>query len=321
MHLACGLLHHNIRYLKRNVRIVGFVPRFDKRSKAQKAAESSPKEGKGRSFRNYHACLDVILGGFRVLDEINKKPRYFQIKNEINLVRLHAPIVSFVGDAKALDIMAARWGWYYFLSKRISRLCDASSENAGIPGYVCNVVPVEAVWPSVEMIMNNPDATKESKKDANANLAAFCTHRCWNCMWDTNLCNKDYLPLPHDLMHIFSTLMRTTFQILVSLMSNGEQANLDIAAAQIFGSLKSGEATSFPRTFFSHGLTSITMLSAKEWVGTMLLSLILLNTRRGSNLMQECVSRSRARTNARSAAEAAAKAARTALSRNMTTTS
>ena len=59
--LALGNLSKNARYLYENVRPIGFISNNYVKSTAEKTAESQRKAGKGRSCRNYHACLKQIL--------------------------------------------------------------------------------------------------------------------------------------------------------------------------------------------------------------------------------------------------------------------
>jgi hypothetical protein len=109
---------------------------------------------------------------------------------------------------------------------------------------------------------------------------------------------QESLPLPHDLMHILSTIMKTVFTLLVSPMSASEKASLDLAVSEIMGPIRSGEKHEMPRMFFSNGITSVTMLTAGEWVGVMLMTTVLLNTKRGRATMSECMARARARERA-----------------------
>jgi hypothetical protein len=294
--MALGLLRRDVRYLEANVRPIGFIPKFDKRTKAQKKAENTRKAGKGRGVRNYHACLEVILEGIRSLHQyLAKNPVWTRLGEELRLVYVVAPVIFYIGDAKAMDILAARFG-SYVNSNRISRACNATSEQAGTAGFECEVVTVADVRPEVEVLFE-ASSTPEQVKAASERLKKLCTHRCINSLWSMLMEGQSTLPLPHDLMHIFSQLMKTLFQLLVSPMSDNEKSMLDTAVNEMMGGLQSGEKQNFPRTFFSHGVTSITMLTAGEWVGSLLMTLMLLNSKRGAALMDQCLSRSNARVN------------------------
>lgn len=294
--MALGLLRREVRYLEANVRPVGFIPKFDKRTKAQKKAENTRKAGKGRGVRNYHACLDVVLQEIRSLQEhLAKNPIWTRLGDELRLVYVVAPIIFYIGDAKAMDILAARYG-SYVKSNRISRFCNATSEQAGIAGVLCQAVRVDDVKPEVERLFD-VTSTREQVAEASEQLKKLCTHRCINSLWLMLMEGQKALPLPHDLMHIFSALMKTLFQLLISPLSDNEKCLLDMAVNEMMGGLHSGEKKNFPRTFFSNGVTSVTMLTAGEWVGSLLMTLMLLNSNRGALLMNQCLSRSNARLN------------------------
>lgn len=310
--LAFGILRHHLRYRRKYVRTIGYIPNFDKRTKAQKRAENIPREGKGRTVRNFHLCQAKIFEEIRqVQQEFRQQPRVVLIGNEARLVYLRLPIAFICGDAKAMDCEACRYSSYQN-SSRLSRFCNITSAEAGVAGAECTEVTIDDVKPHVAAVLS-PESTREQVAAGREALANLCTHVCHNSLWDVDIGGQASLPLPHDLMHIFMTIMKTMFSLLISPLSAGECARLDIEASHIFGTLRSGEKKSFPRIYFSNGITSLTMLSAREWVGTILMSLVLLRTRRGSALMEQCLTRSRARELAQRARDGDLAAKRTKL--------
>ena len=52
--VTLGILKHSVRSTQENARLLGMIPMFDLRTKAQKSAESGRLSGKGRGVRNFH---------------------------------------------------------------------------------------------------------------------------------------------------------------------------------------------------------------------------------------------------------------------------
>lgn len=292
--MANGIIKAEHRYTERNVRPLGLIPRFDKRTKAQKEVDGGRKAGKGRSVRNYHVCHDIILQEVRRLqDYLSTNPTVVRLGNELRKVFVHAPVIFFIGDAKAMDILAGRYA-SYIDSGRLSRFCDVKSNQAAIPGHVCQEVLVGHVRPHVDVIFDT-SSTKAQQKNAAVILKRLCTHHLQNSIWQIDCGMQPRLPLPHDSMHILTTIMSTTYKLFVSPLSATERAKLDITVNEMIGPLRSGEQQNFPRVFFSHGVTSVTMLTSTEWVGTLLLMLMMLNTAKGRSVLDECLLRSKVR--------------------------
>ena len=111
--LALGNLSKNARYLYQNVRPIGYIPNNYVKSTAEKTAESQRKAGKGRSCRNYHACLKQILS------KVSDAQKYYQTNKtmvrfgeHVKNVYIYMPLAYFVGDAKSQDMLACRYSSY-----------------------------------------------------------------------------------------------------------------------------------------------------------------------------------------------------------------
>jgi hypothetical protein len=293
--IAFGIISCALRHTDKHAETVGYIPTTDKRTKAQKKLENQTIAGRGRGARNFHSMNTVIMAQVKELqDYLARNPVWVQLGNEARRVFVHAPLLMYLGDAKAMDLMAGRYG-SYSQAKRISRYCDCSSEFAGIPGHLCNKFLVQHVRPFVETIYRE-GATNQEVKYASAYLHSIGTHKVLNSLWDVDTGLQSALPLPHDPMHIFSQIMKLIFQLLVAPLSNTEKVEFDLVVEEMFRPIRSGEKKNFPRTFFSFGITHVPMLTAVERTGTLVMVLMLATTDRGKAVLKECLARARARS-------------------------
>ena len=77
-------------------------------------------------------------------------------------------------------------------------------------------------------------------------MALLSTHWCQNSLWDVDIGGQEYLPLPHDLMHIMSGIAKSLVKFKFSPLSINEQANIDRLVEEILVQPKSSEKVIFP---------------------------------------------------------------------------
>jgi hypothetical protein len=292
--MAVGLLSKKARYQKRNTRCLGYVPRYDKRSKAQKQHENTLVSGRGgRGCRNFHRCFSVILDAVQQMREtLLLTPKYVRLGDEVRKVVCHMFVAFFCEDAKSQDMLTGRYAAYN--CSRLSRACDISFQNANIAGFLCGSFSQAPIQDAVK-ILANPDSGTAEKTIAKDRLLASSNHRCHNSLRGVNTGGQVLLPLPHDMMHIFATICETLFELITCCLSPKERAQLDLLSNEIFLYPRSGERGRFPRTFFSRGYTNVSGLTCDDWIGVLLSSLILANLPRGMAAINEATTRSKAR--------------------------
>lgn len=306
--MALGIFNIDSRYLRQNTRVVGYIPAYDRRSSAQKNANNGTVEGKGRSVRNFHRCLGPIIDAVTVMQKsLASKKTCFRIGDELREVYLHCPLVFISGDSKEMDMVACRFGSYGSGMKRLSRNCCVSSLNSGTPGYNCRAVPYSLIKRNTCVVLNvceangsslpphqptgrenadmrkqRSDTAKENVKQATKFLQNHSTYPCYNALWRTDLAGQEGLPLPHDPMHMFSTVCRTLFELTMACIPAGQRAFLDSLHSELFSEASSsGEKKAFPRMYFSRGFTSVTNLTCDEVTGTIIALLVTVKTDRG----------------------------------------
>jgi hypothetical protein len=231
-------------------------------------------------------------------------PRWVRIGDEIRRVIVHAPFAFFCGDAKELDMVAGRYN-SYGQSTRLSRSCDISQDNAATPGYPCMKVNhrhvKKLVMTSLEIddsgneLMALPPAStawrRQRVKDATSALEDLCQHRCYLSLWKVDLSCHEILPLPHDMMHIMSTIIKLIHALIISCLTDVSMSMIDLLVDEILCVPRSAEKYRFPRCFFQRGVTSIKGLTSEEWTGMLITFLILSQTIRGRTAMEEVFTR------------------------------
>ena len=308
--MACGLLNKNVRYLQENIKPLAYIPRHDTDSSAMK--DRSDK-GVGRAVRNFHKLMSVVTRSLEDMKkELLKTRTIIRIGNMHRRMRLHCPVAFFVGDAKQQDIVAGRYG--VSNCQRISRWCDASKSQAGIPGHRCKEWLVSETKPIVlelnrwremgrqemSLLDDDPNEQKRIKNERiqhlKGKLQSISAHRVVNSLWENVDDDNTLLPLPHDMMHIFTTICKILFELTVHCLSKLERAVLDKLVNNLLGKHRSSKTQRFPRLTFTGGFCSITELTSGEWVGKLFCLMILAHLPIGKEKMKDCFERKGART-------------------------
>ena len=311
--MACGLLNKNVRYLQENIKPLAYIPKHNPDSAAIKHAWRQG-EAKGRPIRNFHKIFTVIIRSLlRMKEKLLSKRTIVRIGRVRKPVRLHCPIAFFVGDAKEMDRLAGRYGGYN--CNRISRWCDTNFLDSGTAGHNCTEWRVgetkEVVlelnrWKYMDQIeIDNLEGNKQQRKRRQNEeikrltdrLKEISAHRVVNSLWETVDDDTALLPLPHDMMHIFTKICRLLFELTISCLSQGEKGTLDALVQKLLAKHRSSETQRFPRLTFSGGFCSITNLTSGEWIGKIFSLMVLSHLPAGKKAMKECFIRERARTN------------------------
>ncbi len=304
--LTFGILKREVCFLTKNVCVLGFIPDYDRKSSAQKASIRGRVKGRGRSCRTMHRLLGAILKDLdKAQKELSREFTWTRLGNELRRVRLHMPVICSIGDGKQQDLNATRYASHKN-AKRICRFCRTSYMDADTPEVDCVEITIEEIRtlvlqsriiPAEGISADNALEVKVAAQTAKLHLKQICSHNSLNAFWYIDIGGQTNLPLPHDGMHIMSGIIQKLLKLVYSPLSAGEKAKVDDLVVEIFAKPKSAERRNFPRTDFSRGMTNLTMLTADEWTGTLLTTLLLSLTHKGHNAIQEAFSRERARAN------------------------
>jgi hypothetical protein len=108
--MTFGILKRKVRFLTKNVCVLGFIPDYDRKSSAQKASIRGWVKGRGRSCRTMHRLLGAI---FRDLNKAQKELAneftWVRLGNELRKVKIHMPVICSIGDGKQQDLNTTRY--------------------------------------------------------------------------------------------------------------------------------------------------------------------------------------------------------------------
>lgn len=304
--LTFGILKREVRFLTKNVCVLGFIPDYDRKSSAQKASIRGRVKGRGRSCRTMHRLLGAIFRDLlKAQNELATEFTWVRLGDEIRKVRLHMPVTCSIGDGKQQDLNATRYASHKN-AKRICRFCRTSYEDADNPNVDCIQISISEIktlihesrkMPAEGLTREVQQQVKQGVQTAQLKLKEICSHNSLNAFWYIDIGGQQNLPLPHDGMHIMSGIIQKLLKLVYSPLSAGEKARVDDLVVEIFAKPKSSERRNFPRTDFSRGMTNLTMLTADEWTGTLLTTLLLSMTMKGRDAINEAFTRERARAN------------------------
>jgi len=130
------IFNQQCRYRTAAWHTLGQLPDFDNMSSASHCVLWGGYKGKGRSIRNFHACLEVILAPF-ISNQGNTEAIYANIHFGDKVAVCHCFFMTYVmGDGLSSDKMCGRFLGYSQVHQ-LSRVCDVSFENSDNPQHNC----------------------------------------------------------------------------------------------------------------------------------------------------------------------------------------
>jgi hypothetical protein len=268
---------------KRAWRHIGFIPDLDQRPKSESAYSSSNDARRGRSTRNYHSCLRVLLQPLYALQKTGMNV-FLRIGNYVKEVQGHFPVAMIIGDAKSQDALCCRVPHYD--QPRMSRACYTSFSDCCKPDHKC-------VWVKQkhQEQLSSRCADPQSRKDPIflAKLRSVSTVRCSSSLFEMDFGDNLYgqfRACTVDPMHLFEGgWCANVAKAFVRPLRSRVRFELDILLERIRVSSRSSVRDRFPRINFSGGVTSMTQIASHEWPGVILAYLIAIQMPQGQKLL------------------------------------
>ncbi len=168
-----AILNRKTRNTTRAWRMLGFIPDLDLSSKAAKSSSQQKKEGKGRSTRNYHKCLDVILRSFKKAQQ--KKPNlWLRLGKSLKKVYLHLPLAFVIGDGKSNDHLCGRYGGHR--TNRACRACTVSFSSLDNPNHQCQWLQFSTVNRELQCVLS--ETSTDVRKNKQERTYTSYHHMC-----------------------------------------------------------------------------------------------------------------------------------------------
>jgi len=298
-------------HLKKSVReqssswlVQAYLPDLEAGSSAKKKKYSSSNATKGRTNRNYHKLMQVVLQGILDCQQKGGFPAYVRMGNVVRRLMV-IPVFAFIkGDAKSGDTLVSRFGGKN-CTFRVPRLCYTGLKFLDDPLRRClwvqmadqkalndKVVELSIVPPNET---NKDRATRlRKRKEYTKAIADMSAHLCQNALFDLNFGHNPFgatLGTPSDMMHLYeSGILKRVLQTFTDSMSTNVKVGVDNLMEDLFRSQRTtlGSSENFLRTNFRGGATHLTMLSSHHWPGMAFGYLLMLLTPEGKDLCSSC---------------------------------
>jgi hypothetical protein len=157
---------------------IGFIPDLDQRSKAEKKYASNNEERKGRPTRNYHHCLDAVVGELIKIQEEGDMDVFVRIGPYVKKVKAKLPVAIIVGDAKSGDLWTCRV--LHHKQNRMSRACYTPVEKCSDHTVVCRWVKQSE---QEKLLRGCMESGQEKDETLREKLKLHSTVRCYSCLF------------------------------------------------------------------------------------------------------------------------------------------
>ena len=303
------IFKRSIRNMSSSWRLLSYLPNLDVGSSAKKEVGRSTLEGRGMSIRNYHQVLRVSM---QEMIHYQKNPPWMwvQLGGEWRYLRIRFPVVAVLGDGLNNDHHCGRVQSYSG-TPRLCWLCMQDSESSDGHEKRCKSFPTRHVHAELtdqvlsldRRIADLERATAPRQRDAEVRVLktertdiskvmydTWRTHRHVNAyreVWFGNQHGDICDAMPPDMMHAFLLgVVRYVCQIYAKSLTPTQKARLDDLVERVFASIRSGERKFFPRMNFTKGFTNMTLLTAHEWAGVVLVLLVAAMTLEGQDILR-----------------------------------
>ena len=288
---------------------LGFVPDMERMSTAQNKSLRKGISGRGRTCRNYHKCLDVILedlkGIHRPLSSSTLKPVPMRVRIgwDVQIVHAYLPIAYVIGDNKSNDFLCGKVAGHTLEAPRVTRSCDCPPSQADNPFFRCNPVTLRTVDQAVKQLSlahqanDQPRleraerrATKRAVKEAegvlHGQLYRYYLDNAFSEVWFGRSRYGIHGHTPPDVLHSARKgHMARVLKLVVAAMGNEGKLMLDNQTTRLLCSTRFHARSKFPRTNFPRGFSNLTKLTASETVGCTFSLLLFMLTPQGYALM------------------------------------
>ena len=285
---------------------MGFVPDQDRMSSAQHQSQRKGKDGKGRSCRNYHRCMEVLLRDLcnihtphPTTGERRPIPLRMTIGQESHVVSAYLPVAFVIGDNKSNDFLCGKVANHSIKNNRVCRSCNCPTEEADNPYYQCQELSQATVDLAVQRVTEarkrNVERPSESAKEAletaehflGVHLHRYYLDNPFSKIWFGRSTTGIHGHTPPDVLHSARKghIYRNLMLIMSALGKQGKEL-LDNQVARLLCSTRFHARDRFPRTSFPNGFSNLTKLTSQELVGCTFSLLLFLLTPKGYSLIE-----------------------------------
>ena len=263
-------------------RVLGYVPDLNRRRSNAMNASSNKRNQKGRTTRNFHSVMDVILQGM-VTAQSGTDARLCNVPLRLNgmwyTVDIVCPLLFVINDGKQGDQLCCRFSGHHANTRRHHRSCHCEYEDLDQPHLECTFLTTEGI-------------TELCQVGSEDDLKAMSIYRVDNAF------NRVQMgPNPHgiygcaviDIMHSLQHgLMMYALSAFTRHIPDKQLAFIDQMAIDMDLSCRQSCRPNYPRADFGRGISNLTQIECTERSGAVFVFTALMMHEKGWEHMAPC---------------------------------
>jgi hypothetical protein len=255
-------------------RVLGYVPDLNRgRSKSMNAAANvSPDYEKGRTTRNFHKVMDIILQGMVKAQSVEGDQRLKKVPLKINgnwmFVNIHCPLLFVINDGKQGDQLCCRFNGHHKNTKRHHRSCDCVFADLDLPDNKCNFLETQNINQACQTIGNDDELN---------DLSIYRVDNAFNRVQMGENPYGIFMCATLDVMHsVQHGIIMYVLQSFLDTLNDKLKSYLDRMALFFDRTCRQTTRSEFPRTDFARGITNLTQVECSERSGALFLITVLV---------------------------------------------
>ena len=247
-------------------RLMGYVPDLNRgRSGAMNSFANASSEEKGRTTRNFHKVMDVMMAGWAkgqagLDDRLKQVP--LKLGDRWFIVEVVCPLLFVINDGKQGDQLCCRVNGHHSSTLRHHRSCDCLYDDLDSPEVLCTFLSTDTI---------NHVSQFGSQEDRRQ-LSIYKCDNAYNRIQMGQNPHGIFMCAVVDVMH---TIQHGIIMYVLDCFKRGlnaqSLAKLDRMAHIFDKTCCQSIRSSFPRTDFSRGITNLTMVECSEQSGALFL--------------------------------------------------
>ena len=271
--MTTTLLKRKIRNKPQAWRHLGFLYDFQ-RSEAE--GKIMYRKNKAYNMQNVHRQLHKILESFIETQKDERFQMDIRIGDTVRRMRVIVPLAFVIGDCQGQDKLCGA-----FAAKtntvRISRACDCTYVSSDDPTVQCQM-----------RIQNDMQGLIEEDDEDELKYWSMREHD--NVFFQMNLgANPEgiYGATPIDCTHAHRHgLVKYILEVFFKHLNPKEKSDLDRMTRKIhIQARQSGAKNGYPRTTFTHGITSLSFMTHAEKIGCITVLVLILAQEEGREIV------------------------------------
>jgi hypothetical protein len=266
-----SLFSEKVRRDHKAWRLLGYVPDLNRgRSSAMNDHDNRSSAVGGRTTRNFHSIMDVILKGMAVgqagndcrLKKVPLKVGYRWI-----VVDIVCPLLFVINDGKQGDQLCGRANGHHPSQRRHHRSCDCQFDDLDNPDVKCTFLTTDMVT----------DLCRNAEDDVLHNLTLYRVDNAFNRIQMGKNAHGIFMCAVIDVMHtVQNGIIMYAMNAFKNFLNSKNLQMLDRMAIAFDKTCCQSIRSSFPRTDFARGITNLTEVECSEQSGALFLFCALI---------------------------------------------